>query len=69
MKTIKIFVASSEELKEERELMASLANDLSTKLEKIGIQVIAIEWENLDSSMGEPHKQEEYNENRIRNSI
>ena len=62
MKTIKIFVASSEELKEERELMASLANDLSTKLEKIGIQVIAIEWENLDSSMGEPHKQEEYNE-------
>jgi len=62
MKTIKIFVASSEELKEERELMASLANDLSTKLEKIGIQVIAVEWENLDSSMGEPHKQEEYNE-------
>ena len=62
MKTIKIFVASSEELKEERKLMASLANDLSTKLEKIGIQVIAVEWENLDASMGEPHKQEEYNE-------
>ncbi len=42
--------------------MASLANDLSTKLEKIGVQVIAIEWENLDASMDEPHKQEEYNE-------
>jgi tetratricopeptide (TPR) repeat protein len=42
--------------------MASLANDLSTKLEKVGIQVIAVEWENLDASMGAPHKQEEYNE-------
>lgn len=62
MKTIKIFVASSEELKAEREMIASLANDLSTKLEKVGIQVIAVEWENLDASMGEPHKQEEYNE-------
>ena len=42
--------------------MASLANDLSTKLEKVGIQVIAVEWENLDASMGAPHKQDEYNE-------
>lgn len=62
MKTIKIFIASSNELKDERVLMASLANDLSTKLEKVGIQVIAVEWENLDASMGAPHKQEEYNE-------
>ena len=62
MKTIKIFIASSNELEKERLLMASLANDLSTKLEKVGIQVIAVEWENLDASMGAPHKQEEYNE-------
>ena len=48
MKTIKVFIASSEELKEERVLMASLANELSTRLEKVGIQVIAVEWESLD---------------------
>ena len=48
MKTIKIFIASSNELEKERLLMASLANDLSTKLEKVGIQVIAVEWENLE---------------------
>lgn len=62
MKTIKIFIASSKELERERLLMASLANELSTRLEKVGIQVIAIEWESLDASMGELHKQEEYNE-------
>jgi len=62
MKTIKIFIASSNELEKERLLMASLANELSTRLEKVGIQVIAVEWESLDASMGEDHKQEEYNE-------
>ena len=61
MKTIKIFLASSEELKPEREMMASLANSLNTVLEKQGIQVIAVEWENLDASMGPLHKQEDYN--------
>ena len=62
MKTIKIFIASSNELEKERLLMASLANELSTRLEKVGIQVIAVEWESLDASMGEDHKQEEYND-------
>ena len=61
-KTIKIFVASSEELKEERKMLAELANSLNTKLEKLGIQIIMLEWENLDASMGVKHKQEEYND-------
>ena len=61
-KTIKIFVASSEELKEERRMLAELANSLNTKLEKLGIHVIMEEWENLDASMGVKHKQEEYND-------
>lgn len=61
-KTIKIFVASSEELKEERRMLAELANSLNTKLEKLGIHVIMEEWENLDASMGFKHKQEEYND-------
>lgn len=62
MKTIKIFLASSEELKPEREMMASLANSLNTIFEKQDIQVIVVEWENLNDSMGVLHKQEEYNE-------
>ena len=62
MKTIKIFVASSIELEKERETMALLANSLNTVLEKQGIHVIAVEWENIDASMGIPHKQEDYNE-------
>ena len=62
MKTVKIFIASSIELEKERETMALLANSLNTVLEKQGIHVIAVEWENIDASMGIPHKQEDYNE-------
>ncbi len=65
MKTIKIFLASSEELKPEREMMASLANSLNTALESQATQVIVVEWENLDASMGVLHKQEDYN-NKLR---
>lgn len=61
-KKIRIFVASSDELKAEREALASLANSLNTALESNGIQIIMVEWENLDASMGAKHKQEEYNE-------
>ena len=62
MSTIKIFLASSDELKPEREMMASLANSLNTVLEQQGVHVIVVEWENLDASMGIHHKQDDYNE-------
>lgn len=62
MKPIKIFLASSLELRAERELMASLANSLNTVLESQGYQVIIVEWENLDASMTSQHKQEDYND-------
>ena len=61
MKTIKIFLASSEELKAERLQMADLVGHLNTVLSKQGIIVQLVEWEYLDSSMGPLHKQEEYN--------
>jgi len=61
MKTIKIFVASSKELNDERKELAALANSLNTALMKLGINVIMVEWENLDSSKGKEAKQEEYN--------
>ncbi|MGM9770887.1 MAG: tetratricopeptide repeat protein [Candidatus Cryptobacteroides sp.] len=62
MKTIKIFLASSDELLKEREMMGDLANSLNTVLERQGINVILVKWENLDASMGVNHKQEDYNE-------
>ena len=61
MRTIKIFVASSKELNDEREKLAALANSLNTALMKLDINVIMVEWENLDSSKGKEAKQEEYN--------
>ena len=61
MKTIKIFLASSEELKAERLQMADLVGHLNTVLSKQGIIIQLVEWEYLDSSMGPLHKQEEYN--------
>ena len=62
MKTIRIFLASSDELLKEREMMGDLANSLNTVLERQGINVILVKWENLDASMGVNHKQEDYNE-------
>ena len=61
MKKIKIFLASSRELNDERKAIAALANELNQVLEALDIMVLAVEWENLDSSMGVGPKQEEYN--------
>lgn len=62
MKTLKIFLASSNELETEREMMAALANSLNTVLERQSVNVIVVQWENLDASMGVNHKQDDYNE-------
>ena len=62
MKTIKIFLASSEELKQERLELADLVEHLNNTLERRDITIRLVKWEYLDSSMGPKHKQEEYNE-------
>lgn len=62
MKNIKIFLASSEELKEERVILADMVQHLNYVLEKQNIHVQLVKWEYLDSSMGDKHKQEEYND-------
>jgi tetratricopeptide (TPR) repeat protein len=62
MKTIKIFLASSEELKEERLQLADLVENLNHTLAKQDLHIQLVKWEYLDSSMGPKHKQEEYNE-------
>ena len=62
MRKIKIFLASSEELKEERKELGDFVGHLNHALERIGVSVQLEKWEYLDSSMGEQHKQEDYND-------
>ena len=61
MKTIKIFLASSEELKEERKELADIIANLNHILSRRDIFVDLVKWEYLDASMGPAHKQDEYN--------
>lgn len=60
---IKIFVASSNELKAERDELSGCIQDVNGWLYSRGeAERVAVEkWEYLDSSMGVDHKQEEYN--------
>ena len=61
MKKIKIFLASSEELKRERLEIADLIGHMNLALENEDIRIYLVKWEYLDASMSESHKQEEYN--------
>lgn len=61
MKIIKIFVASSDELKAERLELAEMVEHLNYSLNKIGMNILLVKWEYLDASMSHLHKQEEYN--------
>ena len=62
MKTIKIFLASSEELKEERLEMTDLMSRLNQTFKGRGIELELKRWEYLDASIGDKRKQDEYNE-------
>ena len=62
MKTIKIFLASSEELKPERLVIAELVTKLNYIWAEFYISIRLVKWEYLDSSMGAQHKQEDYND-------
>ena len=61
MKTIKIFLASSEELETERTVIGDLVTHLNLIMHKQGIHIELIKWEYLNQSMEAIHKQEEYN--------
>lgn len=61
MDKLKIFLASSEELKPERLEIAALVNHINFALEKFSKKLYLVKWEYLDSSMGPLRKQEEYN--------
>lgn len=62
MKTIKIFLASSEELKDERSEMTDLVYQLNKLFKSRGIELDLERWEYLDASMSNKRKQDEYND-------
>lgn len=62
MKTIRIFLASSKELKHERLIISELVSNINRTLSNQGITLRLVKWEYLDSSMGAQHKQEDYND-------
>ena len=61
MKTIKVFIASSDELELERLQFSDMILHLNRILKPRGVEIEPVKWEYLDASMGPLHKQEEYN--------
>jgi tetratricopeptide (TPR) repeat protein len=62
MKTIKVFLASSDELKDDRIRFGNLIRKLNEIYEKRGIQIKLFEWEDYDAAYNGVSKQSEYNE-------
>ena len=62
MKTIKIFLASSEEMTNDRNAFGNLVRRLDNIYEKRGIRIQLFEWEDYDAAYNDRRKQDEYNE-------
>lgn len=62
MKTIKIFLASSEEMDYDRMAFGNLVRRLDNMYEKRGIRIKLFEWEDYDSAYNDKRKQDEYND-------
>ena len=62
MKTIKIFLASSEELDYDRMAFGNLVRRLDDIYEKRGIRIKLFEWEDYDAAYNDRRKQDEYND-------
>lgn len=61
MKTIKLFLASSDELQDDRIAIGNLVRRLDKIYEKRGIRVELFEWEDCDAAYNGERKQDEYN--------
>lgn len=61
-KTISIFLASSNELKDERIEFGDFVRQIDNIYEKRGTRVILLKWEDFDASYNDCRKQDEYNE-------
>lgn len=63
MKTIKIFLASSEELKNDRVSFGNFIRELDKRYQQRGIRIDLYTWEGADGAYNGRRKQDEYNEN------
>lgn len=66
---IQIFIASSLELKPERQELAYLVSQLNAFFEDYDIYIRIVKWEYVDSSMSSRHKQEDYNDELIKSDL
>ncbi len=62
IRTIKIFLASSEELENDRNAFGNLVRRLDKIYEKRGIRIELFEWEDYDAAYNNRRKQDEYND-------
>lgn len=62
MRIIKIFLASSEELTDDRNAFGNLVRRLDKIYEKRGIRIELFEWEDYDAAFNNRRKQDEYND-------
>ncbi|MEE1001122.1 MAG: tetratricopeptide repeat protein [Bacteroidales bacterium] len=62
MKEIKVFLASSEELEQDREAFGNFIRILDNLYEKRGIRIKLYKWEDFDAAYNNDGKQNEYNE-------
>ena len=67
MATIKIFIASSEELDYERQVIGNLVRRLDDIYEAHDTRIKLFEWEDFDAAYNDKRKQDEYNE-KVRES-
>lgn len=61
-KIIKVFIASSKELKEERLELLFVEKIMNENLENLGVKIKIVGWEFMDSAMGKDRKQDQYNQ-------
>lgn len=62
LRTIKIFLASSEELENDRNAFGNFVRRLDDIYEKQGTRIKLFEWEDYDAAYNDKRKQDEYNE-------
>ncbi len=60
-RTIQVFLASSDELKTDRNTFGNLIRRLDNIYEKRGIRIKLVEWEDCDAAYNNIRKQDEYN--------
>ncbi len=60
-RTIQVFLASSDELKADRNTFGNLIRKLDNIYEKRGIRIRLVEWEDCDAAYNNVRKQDEYN--------